>query len=57
MNKNQKIIAWVSIVGAGLVASFSAAIKFFPDLTAILTAGGGLIGALVAFIVTRTESK
>lgn len=53
MNKNQKIIAWVSIIGASVGAGLTTAIKFFPDWTAILTAGAGLIGAVVAFIITR----
>ena len=55
MTRNQKLVTWVSIIGAGVVASLTTAIKFFPDLTALLTAGGGLIGAIIAFIVTRKQ--
>ena len=53
MTKNQKIIAWVSIVGSALIAGFGSAGTFFPDWTIVCTSAGGLIGAVVAFIVTR----
>ena len=56
MTKAQKIIAWVSILGSGIIASLSTATTFFPDLTIILTAIGGLISALIAHIVTRQET-
>ena len=55
MTTNQKVVTWVSIVGAGVIASLTAAIKFFPNLTAVLTTGGGLIGAIIAFIITRKQ--
>lgn len=55
MNKNQKIIAWSSIIGASLVAGFTTATNYFPDWTVILTAVSGLIGAVVAFITTRNS--
>ena len=55
MTTNQKLIAWVSIVGAGLGASLAAAVNFFPDYTTLLTAAGGLLGAVIAFIVTKNQ--
>ena len=55
MTQNQKVVAWVSIVGAGLGAGLATAINFFPDLTAMLTAVGGLISAVVAYIVTKKK--
>jgi hypothetical protein len=55
MSRNNKIIAWVSIVGAGITASLLAAKEFFPNLTLILTASGGLIGAIVSYVVTKEK--
>ena len=56
MTTKQKWVAWSSIVGAGLGAGLVTAINFFPDLTAILTGAGTLIGAVVAFIVTKNKA-
>jgi hypothetical protein len=53
MENNMKIVAWVSIIGAGIGAGLITAIKFFPDFTAILTAAGALIGAAVAYLVNK----
>jgi len=52
MTKNQKIVAWVSIVGAGLAASFGSAVTFFSDHTALITGIGGIVSAIVALLVT-----
>ena len=55
MTKNQKIIAWFSIVGAGLAAGIATAANFFPELKTVLAASGTLIGAVVAFVVTKNK--
>ena len=55
MTGKQKIVTWVSIIGASVVAGLTTAINFFPDFTAVLTAGAGLVGAVVAFIATRNK--
>jgi hypothetical protein len=52
MTTNQKVVAWVSIVAAGLTASFGAAITFFKDQTVLITAIGGVVSAVVALILT-----
>ena len=57
MTRTQKTVAWVSIIGAGIGSSLVAAIRFFPDLTPILTAGGGLVSAVVAFVLTREKKS
>ena len=56
MTSKQKLVAWVSIVGAGVGAGLITAVNFFPDLTTILTSAGTLIGAIVAFVVTRNKA-
>ena len=53
MTRGQKLTAWISIIGASAVAGLTTAIKFFPDLTAILTAVAGVIGAFIAFWTTK----
>lgn len=52
MTKNQKIVAWVSIVGSGLAASFGTAITFFSEHTVVITSIGTLVSAIVAAVVT-----
>ena len=55
LTSKQKVIAWVSIAGAGLGAGLVTAVNFYPDLTGVLTTSGTLIGAIVAYIVTRNK--
>lgn len=57
MTKNQKVVAWVSIVGAGLAGSFATAITFFGDQTVLITSIGGVVSAIVALVVTVFSKK
>jgi len=56
MTNKQKMIAWVTILGAGIGASLTASLNFFSEHTAVITAAGGLISAIVAFVVTKKTS-
>ena len=59
MTINQKVVAWVSIVGAGLAASLATSLTFFSQHTIIITSIGTLISAVVAAVVTifnKTEA-
>ena len=52
MTTNQKIVAWVSIVGAGLVAGLGTSLTFFPDKTTLITSISTLVSAVIALLVT-----
>ena len=51
MTNKTKVI--VAIVSAGVVASITASVKFFPDLMGILTAANALIIAVVSYIEAK----
>ena len=47
MSKKQ---IWISIIGAGVVASITAAASFFVDQRVVLTAAAGFITVVVGFL-------
>ena len=54
MNSKQ---IWTAIIGAGVVASLTTAVGFFPELNYILAAGAGLVTAIVSFVTKKQEAK
>jgi hypothetical protein len=55
MTFTKKTVIFASITGAGLAASALAAIKFYPDMTGLLTAVGTVIAAAIAYITTKEK--
>jgi hypothetical protein len=59
MNTSQKVIAWVSILGAGIGGSLATSLTFFKDQTILITAIGAVVSTIVALVVTifkKTEA-
>ena len=42
--------AWISIIGAGVVASLAAAVNQFPDLTTLLVSISGLVTVIIGLV-------
>lgn len=62
MTTNQKVVAWVSIVGAGLIGSLATSLTFFKEQTVLITSISTLVSAVIALLVTifskpTTETK
>ena len=55
MDSKQKVIAWLSILAAAIAGGAGTATAFFKDYTAIITAGSALIGALIAYFITKNK--
>jgi hypothetical protein len=55
MTSKEKVVAWLSILGASIGAGATAAVTFFKDYTGIITAGSALIGAVIAFLITKNK--
>ena len=57
MTTNQKVVAWVSIVGAGLGGSLATSLTFFKDQTVLITSITTLVSAVVALLVTMFKKE
>lgn len=52
MTTNQKIVAWISIVGAGLAGSLATSMTFFSEHTMLITSISTAVSAIIALLVT-----